>query len=93
MHVFLVIILITWLVLDLIGPFYVRHRGEKFLNSLRSIKSPPLLAINVAVVPFPAISAVGEDAPDKRKDAPRDSRKRTAPIAVLDTRRARLNSG
>ena len=33
---------------------------------------------------FPGISAVGEDALDGREDAPRDSQKRSAAVAVLD---------
>ena len=36
------------------------------------------------------ISAVGEDPLDEREDAPRDSQKRSATIAVLDTRRMRF---
>ena len=36
---------------------------------------------------FPGIRTVGEDALNKREDAPRDSQKRCATIAVLDTRR------
>jgi hypothetical protein len=39
---------------------------------------------------FPGISAVGKDAPDKREDAPRDTQKRSATIAVSDTRRMRF---
>ena len=40
--------------------------------------------------PFPGISAVGEDAVDEREDAPRDTQKRSATIAVLNTRRMRF---
>ena len=36
------------------------------------------------------ISAVGEDALEERENAPRDSQKRSATIAVLDTRRMRF---
>jgi hypothetical protein len=39
---------------------------------------------------FPGISAVGEDALDEREDTPRESQKRSATIAVLDTRRMRF---
>src|SRR6478735_6969619 len=39
---------------------------------------------------FPGISAVSEDTLDEREDAPRDSQKRSATIAVLDTRRMRF---
>jgi hypothetical protein len=40
--------------------------------------------------PFPGISTVGEGALDEREDAPRGSQKRSATIAVLDTRRMRF---
>src|SRR3984893_18784383 len=36
------------------------------------------------------ISAVGEDPLDEREDAPRDSHKRSATIAILDARRMRF---
>ena len=39
---------------------------------------------------FPGISAVREDALDEREDAPRDTQKRSATIAVLDARRMRF---
>jgi hypothetical protein len=35
----------------------------------------------------PGVSAVGEDLLDEREDAPRDSQKRSAAVAVLDARR------
>src|SRR5580704_14674 len=47
-------------------------------------------AINVAGDLFPGISAIGEDALDEREDAPRDTQKRSAAIAVLNTRRMRF---
>ena len=40
--------------------------------------------------PFPGISAVGENALDERKYAPRDTQKRSATIAVLDASRMRF---
>src|SRR6202040_1379356 len=39
---------------------------------------------------FPGISAVGEDALDEREEVPRDTQKRSATIAVLNTRRMRF---
>ena len=39
---------------------------------------------------LPGISAVGEDPPDEREDAPRDSQKRSAAVAILDARQMRF---
>jgi hypothetical protein len=47
-------------------------------------------AINVAVVTFSPVSAVGEHALNERENAPRDSQKRSAAVAILDARRMRF---